>query len=188
MTRYRLREPGWWRRTHPAALDGCGAGPGEFAPRSQFAVIPRLVTALVIEAAGCACRAAVCGPRARCQASLDPLASTRPSVTSAHRACCLGSGRRLWPGPRRGLAGRPVRPQARRARAGSSACRCGYGSLSSPRQSRCPGPLRTGATAAFGTGSASDGMTRRRVGRHPKVDLTGGIFCGAAQAPRCHRA
>lgn len=93
-----------------------------------------------------------------------------------------GLGRRLWPGPRRGLAGRPARPQARRARAGSSACRCGYGSLSSPRQSWCPdGFLGTGAVAVFGTGSASDGMTWGRVGRHPKVDLTGGIF---AHRPR----
>jgi len=32
-----------------------------------------------------------------------------------------------------------------------------------------------------------DGMSRRRSGRHPKVDLLGGIFRGGALARRCHR-
>ena len=30
-------------------------------------------------------------------------------------------------------------------------------------------------------------MSRRRSGRHPKVDLLGGIFRGGALARRCHR-
>jgi hypothetical protein len=49
--------------------------------------------------------------------------------------------------------------------------------ISSP-VAACDGPFETGAAAVFGTGSASDGMTWHRVRRHPKVDLTGGIFGG----------
>jgi hypothetical protein len=52
-----------------------------------------------------------------------------------------GLGPAPWPGPHRGLSGRPAGPRARGARAGSSACRCGRASLSSPPQPPCPGPV-----------------------------------------------
>jgi hypothetical protein len=156
MTCYRVRGRGWWRSVRPASLDGCGAGPGGLAPGSGSPSVEGLLSALVNEALH------VVAQWAR------RLGKRRPA----------GLGRGLWPGPRRGLAG-PARRQARHARAGSSACRCGCGSLSSPRQSRGPvAPVSTGAAAVFGTRSASDGMTWRRVRRHPKVDLTGGIFGG----------
>ena len=40
--------------------------------------------------------------------------------------------------------------------------------------------LTTAAPDFFGTGSARDVMRQRHVGRHSKVDLTGGIFGGWA--------
>jgi len=77
----------------------------------------------------------------------------------------------------RGSAGK-TSSEARSRRILGLSMRIRFTVISSP-VAMSGGPLRTRATAAFATGSASDGMTRRRVGRHPKVDLTGGIFCGA---------
>jgi hypothetical protein len=113
-------------------------------------------------------------------------------VSPIECGCCgmsrsAGNGRAPWPGPHLGLAGRAERSPGQgcsrrilglsmrmRFTVISSVSRHVWGPLT-----RRPGRLRR----LF----CEDGMSRRRSGRHPKVDLRGGIFRGGALARRCHR-
>jgi len=136
--------------------DGCPAGAGVRMPHAGRSQRPRPATQVAGPARG---RVAVppCAVHDRAGGRVLPsctdawsslcdpgswgLACTARPVTSG---ATFGHGRAPWPGRHPGPARRAEGPHVRGARAGPSASRYGFASLSSPRQAAMSGPVTRG--------------------------------------------
>jgi hypothetical protein len=86
-------------------------------------------------------------------------------------------GRVPWPGPHLGLAGRAGGRQARALPPAFWPLDADELHFLPPRPPAMRlAPVDEGARSSWRTGSVRDGMSRRCRGRHPKVDMPGGIF------------